>query len=51
MERLRADPELGQLQLIEAPLFDLEVRSEGGHTCCREGPVFGGLHLFAGARL
>jgi arsenite-transporting ATPase len=26
LERLRADPELGQLQLIEAPLFDLEVR-------------------------
>lgn len=26
LERLRADPELGRLQLIEAPLFDLEVR-------------------------
>ncbi|PRW56240.1 ATPase ASNA1-like protein 2-like [Chlorella sorokiniana] len=26
LQRLRADPELGQLQLIEAPLFDLEVR-------------------------
>ncbi|KAI3436417.1 hypothetical protein D9Q98_005834 [Chlorella vulgaris] len=26
MERLRADSELGQLQVIEAPLFDLEVR-------------------------
>ena len=28
LERLRADPELGQLQLIEAPLFDLEVRND-----------------------
>ena len=27
LERLRADPELGRLQLIEAPLFDLEVGS------------------------
>lgn len=26
MERLKEDPELGKLQLIEAPLFDLEVR-------------------------
>ena len=26
LERLRGDSELGQLQVIEAPLFDLEVR-------------------------
>ena len=26
MEKLREDEELGKLQLIEAPLFDLEVR-------------------------
>jgi arsenite-transporting ATPase len=26
MEKLRNDAELGALQLIEAPLFDLEVR-------------------------
>ena len=26
MEKLKEDPELGKLQLIEAPLFDLEVR-------------------------
>jgi arsenite-transporting ATPase len=26
MERLREDPELQQLQVIEAPLLDLEVR-------------------------
>ena len=26
LARLAADPDLGRLQLIEAPLFDLEVR-------------------------
>ncbi len=32
MERLRADSELGQLQVIEAPLFDLEVRWQAPAT-------------------
>jgi hypothetical protein len=37
MERLRADSELGQLQVIEAPLFDLEVRWQAPATPAAAG--------------
>lgn len=37
LERLRSDPQLAALQLIEAPLFDLEVGGVTGAEGVRSG--------------